>query len=76
MLTPGESFLTQFEKAVDMHKKHQSAFESFNQTFTEETIEKWEEMVSTWDGDMNLPNPYEEPPAGMFQTILNLRLRC
>lgn len=62
------------KKAVKMSANQRAAFNKFNETFTEETVEKWDKMVSTWDADIQAPNPYEEPAAGML--ICNRTLAC
>ena len=64
MHAAGYSLLSQLEKAVEMYKKHQAAFEQFNATFEPEVLVKWEQMVMAWDADITQPNPYEEPAIG------------
>lgn len=71
----GDSFLKQMKKAVDMRTKQRDAFDKFNATFTEETVEKWDKMVSAWDADIKAPNPYNEPAAGKFHFVHRAILR-
>ena len=56
--------MSQFENAIDMHKKHREAFNQFSDTFSEATVKEFERQVTAWQKDQTKPNPYEEPVAG------------
>jgi Kyakuja-Dileera-Zisupton transposase len=70
LMCTGQSFQSQFRKAITMHEKHRSAFEKFNVTFPEATVKEWEKQVAAWDADRNQPNPYEMPAVGTYMIAI------
>jgi hypothetical protein len=47
--------VSQFENAIDMHKKHREAFNQFSDTFSEATVKEFERQVTVWEKIR--PNP-------------------
>jgi hypothetical protein len=48
-----------------MSAKHTDIFNKLSATFLLQTIQKWEEMVTTWNANPKAPNPYWEPKGSM-----------
>ena len=53
-----------------MSIKHQELFVKFSETFSPETVERWEAAVNAWDADEDVPNPYEEPVNGISLCLM------
>jgi hypothetical protein len=49
-----------------MSERQTDLFTQFSATFSAETVNKWEKMVTAWDANSKAPNPYQEPENGMF----------
>jgi len=49
-----------------MQTKHRDLHEKFSQTFGEDLVAKWEQMVAEWDVDPSKDNPYYEPQVGKW----------
>jgi hypothetical protein len=47
-----------------MSAKHQALFSKFNSGFSPHILEKWEEMVESWENDPSYRNPFEESIPG------------
>ena len=62
-----ESLLkTNLVKAVKMASIQRKAAKDFSQTFPNETIKQWKEMVKEWERDSSRPDPYVSTERGMF----------
>lgn len=59
----GSSLTSQMEAAIITYPKYLTAAERLTNTFTPETVAKWETMVNAWDTDKDMPGPYEEPQS-------------
>jgi len=55
-----------------MSKRHQAIADQLSETFSKETVKKWERMVKCWNKDKSAPNPYAEPQCSTLQHPLTL----
>ena len=65
----GKSFLKKFTEAARMKTKHADIYKQFSATFTPTIVKKWLIMVERWEADPSMPNPYQEPKAGMCDSL-------
>ena len=55
-------------KAVEMASKQRTVASGFSGTFTNETLQKWKEMIKEWQENSSRPNPYVSNERGtVFQ---------
>jgi hypothetical protein len=64
IILTGKSFNKKFKEAVTMKKKHEGIFTQFSATFPQSVLEKWVNVVETWERDPSAPNPYKELCSG------------
>jgi hypothetical protein len=57
-------FPKRFEEAFKMSAKQRTTFDQLSATFSPDAVQKWEEMVATWNADPKKPNPYTELKSG------------
>ncbi len=66
----GEYLPKKLAEAKRMHDKQKEYFNEFSAHLREaETpfpIDDWESMVSAWELDPKQPDPYQEPPIGVY----------
>jgi hypothetical protein len=60
----GTLFLKRFLEAFEMSKKQTEIFVQLSAAFSPETVKKWEDMVTAWNVNPKMPNPYQEPKSG------------
>ena len=63
----GLLLLKHFNKAIDMSAKQINIFSQLSATFSSETINKWEALVTNWNTHSKAPNPYQEPTNSMWR---------
>ena len=52
-----------------MKTKHADIYKQFSATFASTVVKKWLAMVERWEADPSMPNPYQEPKAGMCHSL-------
>ena len=58
-----------------MSAKQADIFTQLSSTFPPETVEKWEDMVTAWNADSKMPNPYQEQKShGTYFLTFDLSL--
>ena len=60
----GTLFLKRFLDASKMSAKQTDIFNQLSSTFPPETVKKWEGMVTAWNADPKMLNPYQEQKSG------------
>jgi hypothetical protein len=58
---PGTYLLAQLKTALVMAKTHEERHQELDATFPPDVVEKWEQMVESWNADSSAPDPYVEP---------------
>jgi len=49
-----------------MATKHKALHDELTTAFPPDVMQKWEDMVKTWNADPQAPNPYNEPVTSGF----------
>ena len=62
----GSLLNTNIGKAVEMALNQRKVATELSGTFTDETVQKWKEMVKVWRVDPSRPNPYVSNDRGGF----------
>ena len=60
-MIPGTYLLAQLKTALVMAKTHEERHQELDATFPRDVVEKWEQMVESWNADSSAPDPYVEP---------------
>ena len=59
----GSYLVKLLKESRKMKIRQQEIFDENSQTFPQDVIQKWEDMVVQWEADFSNPDPYEEPQA-------------